>query len=87
MNELEKLKKDAGITESYTDNRGEFIVMQLPGLFGSPVTGWREMQKYFDGKTQLYVRADSDVDGLIISHKPVDNNMLARATEQDGLWK
>jgi len=87
MNELDQLKKAAGIQEEFTDNRGEFIVMPLPGLFGSPVKGWSEMQKYFNGKTPVYVRADSGVDGLIISHQPVDNEMLARATEQDGLWK
>lgn len=84
MDELAKLKQDAGITEEYTDNRGEFIVMPLPS---GPVTGWREMQKYFTGNIPVYVRADSDVNGLIISHKPVDNEMLARAVEQDGLWK
>ena len=75
------------VNEEYSDNRGEFIVMALPGLFGAPVKGWREMQKYFNGKTPLYVRADSNVDGVIISPNVVDNQMLARATEQDGLWK
>ncbi len=77
----------SNVNEEFSDNRGEFIVMPLPGLMGSPVTGWREMQKYFNGKTPLYVRADSGVDGVIISPKPVDNEMLARATEQEGLWK
>ena len=76
--------QNSSVTEEFSDNRELFIVMPLPN---APITGWREMQKYFNGKIPMYVRADSDVNGLIISHQPVDNDMTTTAIKQDGLWK
>ena len=89
----------AGIVEYYKDaeleqskfnedsaDGVEFMVMPMPGFFGKQIPGWNEMQKYFNGKTQLYVRADSSADGLIISRSPVDNNMTDRAIKQENIW-
>jgi len=77
MDELDNLKKNAGIQEAPVPS---VEVVNDPSLFANS-------KLPLDGLTPVYMVRDSDVNGLIVSANPITPEVIQNAISQHSNWR